>query len=87
MNGFIKGKHYNRCKRFHEYLSLSLESLHFQSFLSKLENSEEALHTIRLEIDMIKDEKDIENHEFSKDIEDIPDNYYILTRHIACRTW
>ena len=30
LNGFIKGKSYNRCKRIHEYLSLSMESLHFE---------------------------------------------------------
>lgn len=29
INGFIKGKHYNRCKRIHELLAVSLEILFF----------------------------------------------------------
>ena len=36
LKGFISGKHYNRCKRFHDYLSLAMELLHFQSYLSKI---------------------------------------------------
>ena len=33
INGFLSGKNYKRCKRMHEILSLSMEILHFKSFL------------------------------------------------------
>lgn len=32
VNSFISGKHFNRCKRLHTYLSASLQILHFESF-------------------------------------------------------
>lgn len=35
VNGFILGKHYNRCKRLHPIVSLAIQILHFQSFLKK----------------------------------------------------
>ena len=80
LNGFIKGKHYNRCKRFHEYLSLSMECLHFQSFSSGLEDSEEVISEIRLELDTIKGSKDIENQVFSKRIEEILSNFHKFSK-------
>jgi hypothetical protein len=33
VNGFLLGKHYNRCKRLHPLLSLAFQSLHFKRFL------------------------------------------------------
>ena len=53
LNGFTKGKHYNRCKRFHEYLSLSMECLHLQSYLARQGHKEEVISTIRSELDKI----------------------------------
>ena len=35
LNGFISGKHYNRCKRLHTLLGLAVQSLHFQQFLDE----------------------------------------------------
>ena len=32
-NGFIKGKHYNRCKRLHQLFSAALEILNFTEFI------------------------------------------------------
>ncbi|KYN10044.1 hypothetical protein ALC57_17839 [Trachymyrmex cornetzi] len=34
VNGFISGKHFNRCKRLHLLLSLALQVLHIQKFLT-----------------------------------------------------
>lgn len=33
LNGFLEGKHFNRCKRLHPLMALGLEILHFKSFL------------------------------------------------------
>lgn len=35
VNGFLDGKHFNRCKRLHPLVALGLEILHFRSFLQK----------------------------------------------------
>ncbi|KAJ8685330.1 hypothetical protein QAD02_021123 [Eretmocerus hayati] len=34
VNGFLQGKHYNRCKRLHPIVALALQLLHFESFLA-----------------------------------------------------
>lgn len=36
-NGFIDGKHFNRCKRLHPLFSAALQSLHIKEFLSNYE--------------------------------------------------
>lgn len=35
VDGFLKGKHFNRCKRLHPLMALGLEMLCFQSFIEK----------------------------------------------------
>lgn len=35
LNGFISGKHYNRCKRLHIVLATALQNLHFQRFIEE----------------------------------------------------
>ena len=65
LNGFLKGKHYNRCKKFHEYLSLSMECLHFESFLETLVCPENIVEAITLELDGIRKAKNLENHKYS----------------------
>ena len=37
LSGFITGKHYNRCKKLHTLLSLSLQILHWRQFLNTIE--------------------------------------------------
>ena len=37
VNGFLTGKHFNRCKRLHPLVSLAIQILHFENFL-KTEN-------------------------------------------------
>lgn len=34
VNGFLEGKHFNRCKRLHPLMAVGLEVLHFKSFLA-----------------------------------------------------
>lgn len=40
LNGFLTGKHFNRCKRLHPILALALEILHFTSFLGEYDEKE-----------------------------------------------
>lgn len=35
VNGFITGKHYNRCKRLHPMITLALKMLHFERFIDQ----------------------------------------------------
>ena len=41
LNGFLTGKHFNRCKRLHPILALSFEVLHFLAFLECYEFKDE----------------------------------------------
>ena len=41
LNGFLSGKHFNRCKRLHPILGLALEILHFQVFIDSYEQKDE----------------------------------------------
>ena len=45
LNGFLTGKHFNRCKRLHPLLALAFESLHFKAFLETCDFKEE-LHSL-----------------------------------------
>ena len=55
MNGFLSGKHFNRCKRLHPLLALSFEVLHFQAFLGALEGKDE-LQNVLFELQSRQDE-------------------------------
>ena len=41
LNGFLSGKHFNRCKRLHPILGLALEILHFQVFIDSYDEKDE----------------------------------------------
>ena len=41
LNGFLIGKHFNRCKRLHPILGLALEILHFQVFIDSYDEKDE----------------------------------------------
>ena len=41
LNGFLSGKHFNRCKRLHPILGLALEVLHFQAFIESYDKKDE----------------------------------------------
>lgn len=38
MNSFLDSKHFNRCKRLHPLASGALQVLHFEKYLSAIEN-------------------------------------------------
>ena len=40
LNGFLSGKHFNRCKRLHPILALAFEILHFLAFLKTYEGKD-----------------------------------------------
>lgn len=48
VNGFITGKHFNRCRKLHPIASLAIQILHFQSFLNinKIEISDDLMTII-----------------------------------------
>ena len=74
-NGFIEGKNYNRCKRIHELFSLAFKILHFQSYLAKIPNPENALDIIRSELNIVKKNQDSDTLKFSKELLDILSDY------------
>ena len=68
LNGFIKGKSYNRCKRIHEYLSLAMESLHLESFLQTFDYPEEMKSIIRRDLSLLK--KEPSTYQYSREMKD-----------------
>ncbi|XP_046415809.1 uncharacterized protein LOC124177470 [Neodiprion fabricii] len=57
VNGFLDGKHFNRCKRLHPLVALGLEILHFKSFLQN--------DNITLTEDIIDEVKRLQNCKIS----------------------
>ena len=52
--GFIKGKHYNRCKRIHLLLVAALQTLHIESFLQSVEIEDSTINLIKDELNTIQ---------------------------------
>ena len=75
LRSFHSGKNYKRCKRMHELLAAAMQCLHFKSFLSSKENSEEICETLRLELDNLHASGDITMYSFPKEIEDVIEQY------------
>ncbi|CAG5043316.1 unnamed protein product [Parnassius apollo] len=73
VNGFLDGKHFNRCKRLHPMVALGLEILHFKSFLQN--------NNITLTDDVIEGVKRLQNSEISsfhienEELEELINNY------------
>ena len=74
INGFIKGKHYNRCKRIHELLAVSLEILFFEWF-QKSQNNPDIVPVLQNELKCISDSPDINKYQHSKEGNDILERY------------
>lgn len=75
VNGFLEGKHFNRCKRLHPLMGLGLQVLHFKSFLEfkNIAVTDDMLQEItRLQTAPISSFK-IENEE----LEELLDDYNI----------
>ena len=75
VNGFIDGKHFNRCKRLHPLVALGLEILHFKSFLQN--------DNIILSNDVIGEVERLQNCEISafeienENLKELMNNYNI----------
>ena len=80
---FQSGKSYKRCKKIHKLLALAMETLHFNLFISNLENGEDVLDIIKDELNELKAEKDINQHPLSKDIENVLANYKLFVQETA----
>ncbi|GFW80337.1 hypothetical protein TNCV_2944701 [Trichonephila clavipes] len=76
VNGFLDGKHFNRCKRLHPLVALGLEVLNFKSFLQH--------DNTTLTDDMIEEVKRLQNCEISsfhienEDLKELMNNYNIF---------
>ena len=53
-----------------------MECLHFELFLETLDCPENVVEAITLELDEIKKAKNLENHKYSSEMEDVFRNYY-----------
>ena len=78
-NGFIKGKNYKCCKKMHELLALSMEILHFESFLYTQENASDICNVIRRELETIKQHKNIDSHSYTKEMDDVLQQYNVYS--------
>lgn len=79
LNSFIKGKNYKRCKRMHELLALAMEIVHFDSFLSTQENATEICEVIQREVENLKQEKNVDSHGYSKEMDDVLLQYHVYS--------
>ena len=52
--GFIKGKHYHRCKRIHPLLVAALQTLHIESLLQSVEIEDSTINLIKDELNTIQ---------------------------------
>ena len=55
----------------HEILALAMEKVHFESFLETYENAEDIRSLIIQEIRLIKEQKYLDKHEWSQEIEEL----------------
>ena len=73
---FLSGLSYNKCKRFHEILSVAFEVMHFKAFIDIQDDQDEILETISSEI---THKNDI-NETFSREINEIFERYDKFTQ-------
>ena len=76
---FQKEKSYKRCRKLHGLLALAMESLHFQAFIDSNENGSNNIELIKDELKIIKEQKEIENHVFSKEVDEFLELYKKFT--------
>ena len=63
----------------HEILTLTMEKLHFESFLQTSENAEEIRSLIIQELRIIKEQQYLDKHEWSQEIEELVAAYKSYT--------
>ena len=74
MNGFLRGKHYNRCKRIHVIFAAALLVLKLREFITRNEENETKVESVRYEVSKI-DEAPVHIEDFSKDLKELLDQY------------
>ncbi|KAK6168761.1 hypothetical protein SNE40_019944 [Patella caerulea] len=77
LTGFLTGTHYNRCKRIHPLLALSLEVLHFRQFCES--NSSTAI-MFEDELRRMCSQTEYDNSSVSKELNEIIDAYQIYSQ-------
>ena len=68
-------------------LSLAMESLHFGSHISNLENGKDALDVIKEELKGLKKDKNINHHRWSKEIEEMLTDYNSFVQDTTKGKW
>ena len=63
----------------HELLALSMEILHFESFLYTQENASDICNVIRRELETIKQHKNIDSHSYTKEMDDVLQQYNVYS--------
>ena len=79
LKSFISGKNYKRCKRMHELLALSMETLHFEAFLAAQEDSVVICEMLKIDLDNIRKNTITEGYTYSKELEEIMTKYLRYT--------
>ena len=74
MNGFLRGKHYNRCKRIHLIFAAALLSLKLREFIKRNEENETKVASARYKVSKIY-ESPVNIEDFSKDLKELLDQY------------
>ena len=74
MNGFTRGKHYNRCKRIHMIFAAALLVLKLKEFMKMNEENKTKVESMRYEVSKIN-EAPVYIEDFSKDLKELLDQY------------
>ena len=80
---FQTGKNYQRCKCMHEISALAMKKLQFESFLETYENVKDIRSLIIQELGTIKEEKCLDKHEWSQEIEELLAAYKSYTKETS----
>ena len=71
VNGFLMGKHYNRCKRLHPLLASGLQTLHFRRFIKDKGALNDNLMQLFIETNSNLSDESISKLEASKEYIDL----------------
>lgn len=76
LKSFLHGKNYKRCRKMHDILSLSLEVLHFESFLTSIEDGEEVTILMNQERKAMQENCEASESNFSKRVDELLEKYW-----------
>ena len=74
LNGFIKGKHYNRCKRLHMLFVAALKLLHLEEFVSSDGDNIMEMQIVKEEVNKLN-EKPFSVGDLSRNLKDLLESY------------